>query len=227
MDATMETSSNPGENGLLRAWARRARRWVRQWQGTEPRTRVQIRCEQVEHGGWWICPLTLRPGDIAYSIDRGTDLRLERTLLEQYGARTYIFDPDPETADRADRAGLLETFQLYAIRVGPENKAADAGRGVDGARMIKLPDLMRMLGHRRLDLLKVDVDTGEAILRDLAALGTDVRQLLVRFRKAPTTADRDRIEGVVAALDARGYRIFRISPDGRQYSFLRTDFESV
>lgn len=223
----MQERADPGASSLLREWTRRARRRIRQWRGTEPRTRVQIRCERVEHGGWWICPMTLRPGDIAYSIGRGSDLRLERTLLEAYGTRTYVFDPDPETADRADRAGLLEEFQLYAIRVGPENRAARPDQGADGARMIRLGDLMRMLGHRRLDLLKVDVDTGEAILRDLVEMATDVRQLLVSFRSSGTEADRERIEGVVDALDSRGYRIFRISADGTRYSFLRTDFESV
>jgi hypothetical protein len=223
----MQDRADPGPSEPLRELARRTRRRIRQWQGTEPRTRIQIRCERVEHGGWWICPMTLRPGDVVYSIDRGSDLRLERTLLEEYGARTYIFDADPATAERADRAGLLEEFQLYAIQVGPENRAARPDRGADGARMIRLGDLMRMLGHRRLDLLKVDVDTGEAILRDLAAMKTDVRQLLVSFRNSGGKADRKRIEDLAAALDSRGYRIFRISADGTRYSFLRTDFESV
>ena len=71
------------------------------------------------------------------------------------------------------------------------------------------------------------MDTGEEILRDLVSMDTDVRQLLVTFRNGGSEADRDRIEGVVGDLDADGYRIFHISPDGRQYSFLRTDFEST
>jgi hypothetical protein len=216
-----------GPPGLLKEWTQRARRWIRQWQGVEPRTRVHIRCDHAKLGGWWVCPQTLRPGDVVYSIDRNSDLALERALLEEYGARTYIFDPDPDTAERADRAGLLERFQLYAIRVGPKNRAADPDRGVDGARMIRIADLMKMLGHRRLDLLKVDVATGEPILRDLVELGTDVRQLLVRFRHRESDADRRRIEALVGDLYGQGYRVFRISTDGSRYSFLRTDFESV
>ena len=213
--------------GLLSRWRQRARRRIRQWRGTEPRTRVQIRCEQVSHGGWWICPMTLRPGDIVYSIDRGSDLVLERTLLEEYGARTYIFDPDPDTADRADRDRLLEVFQLYAIRVGPENRPPDPEAGPEGARMIRLSDLMQMLGHRRIELLKIDVDTVDEILLDLIDMSADVHQLLVRFRTDRTEADRARIEGLISALEGRGYRIFRISPDGTRYSLLRTDFEAV
>jgi hypothetical protein len=218
----MQETDSPG---LLEEWTQRARRRIRQWRGTEPRTRVHIRCDQKREGDWWLCPMTIRPGDVVYSIDRGSDLRLETALLRDYHARTYIFDPDPETADRADRAGLLDAFQLYAIRVGPRNRAADPDRGADGARMIRIGDLMRMLGHRRLDLLKIDAPLGEAVLRDLVEMGTDVRQLLVRFQHRETDADRRRIEQTVGALHAQGYRVFRISPDGGQYSFLRTDFE--
>jgi hypothetical protein len=210
--------------GLLRAWTRRAGRRIRQWRGTEPRTRVQIRADAVKRGGWWICPQTLRPGDVAYCIGRGTDLALERILLQEYGTRTYVFDPDPATADRADQAGLLDGFRMYDIRVGARNQAADPDRGPDGARMIRIEDLMEMLRHRRLDLLKVDVDAGPAILEDLAELGTDVRQLLVRFRHRETPADCRRVEGLVDTLHRTGYRIFRISADGSRYSFLRTDF---
>lgn len=216
-----------GQPGLIEEWTHRARRRIRQWQGNEPRTEQQLRCERVRRAGWWICPLTLRPGDIVYSIDRGTDLRLERTLLEEHEGRVYIFDPDPETAARADSHGLLEIFQLYAIRVGPENRAADPDGGPDGARMIRLPDLMRMLGHRRLDLLKVDVDTAPDIVRDVVKEDIDVGQLLVRVGRPDTEAQRELIEGLVSALNSRGYRIFRISGDGSRYSFLRTDIEPV
>ena len=87
----------------------------------------------MRHGEWWLCPLTIRPGDVVYCIGRGSDLRLETTLLQDYEARTYIFDPDPDTADRADRAGLLDAFQLYAIRVGGKNRAAVSDRGPEGA----------------------------------------------------------------------------------------------
>ena len=216
-----------GQPGLIEEWTHRARRRIRQWQGNEPRTEEQLRCERVRHAGWWICPLVLRPGDIVYSIDRGTDLRFENTLLKDYEGRVYIFDPDPDTAARADQDGLLEIFQLYAIRVGPKNQAADPDRGPDGARMIRLPELMRMLGHRRLDLLKIDVDTAPGIVRDVVAEEIDVGQLLVRFGRPETEADRERVEGLVGALNSRGYRIFRISGDGSRYSFLRTDIAPV
>jgi hypothetical protein len=37
-------------------------------------------------------------------------------------------------------------------------------------------------------------------------------------------AARGRVREALDTLDAHGYRIFFISPDGRDYSFIRTDF---
>lgn len=215
--------SPPGV-GAWRRWMLRARRRLRQWRGTEPRTRVQIRCEREERGGWWICPSVLRPGDIVYSFDLGGDLEVERALLDEHEARVYIFDPAPEVAARAEAEGLLQEFQLYAIRVGAENRPGSRDTGPEGARMVRLANLMRMLGHRRLDLLKLNVDDVAPAIRDLVELDADVRQLLVRFPAASGAGDRDRIEMLIGKLEAHGYRIFHIGLDGRRYSFIRTDF---
>lgn len=210
--------------GRWRRWTLRLRRRVRQWRGVEPRTRVQIRCEREECGGWWICPQVLQPGDVVYSFDLGGDLEVERALLREQGARVYIFDPDPGVAERAESEGLLHEFQLYAIRLGAENRPAISGSGPDSARTIRLASLMRMLGHRRIDLVKLNVDPAAPGIRDLVELAVDVRQLLVSFPPTSTEEERDRVEAQVRDLEARGYRIFHIEPDGRRYSFIRTDF---
>lgn len=214
-------------DGTWQRWVQRLSRRVRQWQGTEPRTRIQIRTERYVYGGWCVCPHVLRTGDIAYSFDTGGDLELEQALLDRFGARVYIFDPDPDVAARAEAAGLLQKFQFYAIRVGSENRSRDPNGGVEGARMVRLPDLMRMLGHRRLDLVKLNVGTAAAAIRDLVAHKVDVRQLLLAVPATTTTDERDRVEAMVADLERHGFRIFDISPDGRRYSFIRTDFEAL
>lgn len=213
----------PG-TGAVPRWLLQLGRRLRQWRGTEPRTRVQIRCERERLGSWWICTDVLQPSDIVYSFDLGGDLELERALLRERNARVYIFDPDPTVAERAEREGLLQEFQLYAIRLGEENRPAVPGGGPEGARRIRLASLMRMLGHRRLDLVKLNGGPVAAAIADLVELDVDVRQLLVSFPPASTLEDRDRVEAQVRSLEGHGYRIFHITPDGRRYSFIRTDF---
>lgn len=202
------TNGRTGEAGLARRVLLRIARRNRQWLGKEPRTRVQVRTDQERYGGWWVCPFGLRRGDVVYSFDVGGDLEMERCLLRQYDARVYLFDPDPDVAARAEVEGLLEELELYAV----------------DARTVRLARLMRALGHSRVDLLKLDVDDPGGAIRELVALDADVPQLLVAFPRTSSTSERDRVEGLVAALERQGYRISHISPDGRRYSFLRTDF---
>lgn len=215
-----------GGGGVWRRWLLRIKRRLRQRRGTEPRTRVQVRTVGEEHGGWWVCPYVLRPGDIVYSFQTGGALALERALLRQFDARVHLFDPDPEVADRAEAEGLLEDLKLYALRVGGENRAAAPGAGPKEARMVRLGTLMETLGHRRVDLVKLDMAESPAALQDLMELEVDVRQLLVSVPATTTMEERDRVEALVHSLERQGYRIARISPDGRRYSFLRTDFEA-
>lgn len=210
--------------GAMGRWLLRAGRQIRKWRGTEPRTRVQIRTELEERGGWALCAYVFQPGDVVYSFDVGGDLEVERALLREHGSRVYLFDPDPDVAAVAEAEGLLQELQLYAIQVGAENRPAEPERGPRGSRVVRLATLMRMLGHRRLDLVKLNVEGAPAAIHDLVDLGVDVRQLLVAFPPTTSAEERDRVEGLVAALEGHGYRIFHIAPDGRRYSFIRTDF---
>lgn len=219
-----EARPTAADTGVVTGWLLQLGRRLRQWRGTEPRTRVQIRCEREKRGGWWICNDVLQSGDVVYSFDYGGDLELERALLRERNARVYVFDPDPGVAERAESEGLLHEFQLYAIRLGAENRPAVAGGGPEDARTIRLATLMRVLGHRRLDLVKLNGGTVGAAIQDLVDLHVDVRQLLVSFPPTPTIEERDRVEEQVRALEGHGYRIFHITPDGHRYSFIRTDF---
>ncbi|MBW3554124.1 MAG: hypothetical protein KY466_11465 [Gemmatimonadetes bacterium] len=212
-------------------WRRLADRLAgarRRWRGAEPRARVAVRCERVDRGGWWICPQAIRPGEIVYSFGVGGDLVFERALTEQHGARVFAFDPDPATAERVESGPPVDGLRFFGMSVGGRDGrgavALPGGRSVE-ARVLRLPSHMRVLGHRRLDMIRLDVPGAETdVIRDLVGMDVDVQQLLVAFHGEPTRAARDRIEAAVAALGEHGYRIFHISPDRREFSFMRTHF---
>jgi hypothetical protein len=219
---------NGDGRGVWRRLTDTAARLRRRWRGVEPRTRVGIRCDRVAHGGWWICPQAIRAGDVAYSFGVSGDLGFERALAERYGARVYAFDPDPATVERAEAAGVPEGVRLFPLSVGGRDARAVvplAAGGRADAKVLRLASHMRLLGHRRLDLIRLDVPGAEAdVIRDLVGMDVDVHQLLLRFREDETPEGRDRIETAVGALGEHGYRVFHISPDRRRFSLIRTDF---
>ncbi|HUG39827.1 MAG TPA: hypothetical protein VMM12_05045 [Longimicrobiales bacterium] len=213
--------------GLRTRLAEAVARARRRWRGVAPRTRVEVRCERAEHGGWWICPQAVRPGDVAYSFGLGGDLSFERALAEVYGARVFAFDPAP-SVEPAAATGRPEALRHFRMSVGGKNERREVplpgGRAVS-ARVLRLPSHMRMLAHRRVDLIRLDVPGVEAdVIADLVRMDVDVHQLLVGFEASRTTESRDRVEAAVTALRAHGYRVFHVSPDRRVLSFIRTDF---
>lgn len=214
--------------GLRRRITDAIARARRRWRGVEPRTTVEIRCERASHGGWWLCPQAIRPGDVVYSFTVGGDLRFETEVAERYGARVHVFDPDPATADRAAELPDPDRLRFFPMTVGARNEHRDVvlpGSRVTEARALRLPAHMRNLGHRRLDLIRLDVPGVEGdVIRDLVTMEVDVHQLLLAFHEERTVEARDRIEAGVATLGGHGYRVFHISPDRREFSFIRTDF---
>lgn len=216
------------DRGLGRRLLDRLARARRRWRGVEPRTRVEIRCERVPHGGWWVCPQAIRRNDVVYSFAVGGDLVFERALAERYGARVFAFDPDPTTAARAeDEAVRHARLRFLEMSVGGADGRREVplpGGGSVETRVLRLPSHMRLLGHRRIDVIRLDVPGAEGdVIRDLVRMDVDVQQLLLAFREERSPDARRRTEAAVKALGEHGYRIFHISPDGRELSFIRTE----
>lgn len=212
---------------LGRRLAERVKRARRRWRGVEPRAGLEIRCERVDRGGWWICPV-IRPGEVVYSFGAGGDLAFERALTARDGARVFAFDPDPATAERVESGPAMDGLRFFGMSIGGRDERRSVplpGGGAVETRVLRLPSHMRVLGHRRLDMIRLDVPGAEAdVIRDLVRMDVDVQQILVAFHDERTREARGRIEAAVAALSGHGYRIFHISPGRREFSFMRTDF---
>jgi len=81
-----------------------------------------------------------------------------------------------------------------------------------------------MLGHQSVDILKMDIEGSEyEVIDDLIASGIHPRQILIEFHHRFNNVGVTRTNRTIAALNRSGYRIFYISPKGREYSFISSD----
>lgn len=240
------------DEGLYGAWKRwwrtnvekaplvlRVKRWVRQRTGSEPRSRIEVRCRKRERGGWWFCHDAMREGDVVYSFGVGRDLRFERALVTEYGARVFAFDPTPTSVEWVQRQELPAGLRHIPLAVGGEDGELElyepgsattchslVRRGGQTGRSIRVPvgrltSIMRELGHDRIDYLKLDVEGAEySVIDDLIESGIRVRQLLVEFHHRFAAIGPGETTRALQALHEAGYRIFHISPNGHDYSFL-------
>lgn len=218
---------------------RRVKRQVRQWRGTDVRSRVEVRCRVEHHGGWTLSPERIRGGGRAYCFGIGEDLELERVLATRFGMRVFAFDPTPWTAEWAARQAVPEGLRYVPLGVaGHDGRAvflepdrrtgshsmlrhgAQTGRGTQ-VEVRRLPTILREMGHEGMDLLKLDVEGAEyEVIDDLAASAIRPEQLLVEFHHRFASVGKEKTEEALRALYALGYRIFHIAPSGREYGFI-------
>ena len=218
---------------------RLVKRRFRQLTGAELRHFVQVRVPRVTYGGWTVSPNRLRAGSVVYSFGVGEDVAFEQALIERHDVEVHAFDPTPVSVAWVESRQWPRGFHFHAYGVAhydgvarfnppvnPKNsytmleRATTAHAAVE-ARVYRLPTILQMLGHARIDVLKLDIEGLEyAVIDELLAESIAVDQLLVEFHHRWRSVGRAKTERAVDLLEQRGYRIFAISAAGWEYSFI-------
>jgi len=195
------------------------------------------------YGGWTVCPEGLHRGSVAYSFGIGKDITFDLELIRRFGVTVHAFDPTPESIDWLRGQKLPVEFVPHAYGLAahdgtarfhpPENPQhvshSMVHRGRPRAPSIEAPvhrlgTITAMLGHTRIDLLKMDIEGAEyEALEDLLRSGNHVPQLLVEFHHRFPGIGIKSTRSTIAALNASGYTIFSISGSGEEFSFIRRE----
>jgi FkbM family methyltransferase len=179
---------------------------------------------------------------IVYSFGIGNDITFDLGLIRRFGLIVHAFDPTPKCVDWLSRQVLPSEFHFdpigvadydgtghFVLRSRPDWDNYELNVSGDGAfdsatlRVERLATITKRLGHRRVDLLKLDIEGAEyAVLDDILRSDLDVRQLLVEFHYDPWSAlDLQRAQLTVNRLLEAGFVMFARSPLGYEMSFWR------
>src|SRR5262245_39936745 len=143
--------------------------------------------------GYCIRRDSLNARSVVYSCGVGDNISFDESLIARYGCKVYGIDPTPKAAAhvaarRPANFELLTCGVAGTTRVGtfflPKSRDGVSGSIVDSQHFANehfepvavplksLPDLMRELGHDRIDLLKMDIEGAEyEVLQSLAQDG--------------------------------------------------------
>jgi FkbM family methyltransferase len=237
----------------LADFARRGRCMARALVGRDVYLRTQLHVTKELHGGrpvtgfggWTICPERITSKSIVYSIGVGNDISFEISLIRSFRLpMVFAFDPTPNSISWLSQQHVPHEFRLlqYAIsdydgtapffpHESPDCVAhslvarkATAAHAVE-VQVRTLPTVMAELGHRHIDLLKMDIEGAEySVIDNLLSQKVEVHQLLVEFhhldRFTPGMSPA-RTKDAIRKLNRAGFKAFHISPI-QEYSFIRT-----
>jgi FkbM family methyltransferase len=219
--------------------------WLRRLIGRDPWMRPAAQVPVERHGEWYLSPTGVGRDSIVYSLGIGRDLTFDRSVIDRFGADVHAFDPTPAAIawvrgqvlppqlhvheyGVADFDGVAE----FAFPVDPEN-ASFSYRGHSAgeasavrADVRRLGTLMRLLGHSRIDLLKMDIEGAEyEVIEDMLEQRILVKQLLVEFHHRKPWIGPAKTATALDSLRRHGYVLFHVSPSGQECSFLLECFK--
>jgi len=230
---------------LRRSTIDRGKRLIRQLLRQDIWSSAQVNISKTflgtDYGGYCIHPDKITPDSVVYSAGIGRDIEFDRLMIERYGVAVHAFDPTPRAIawiraqdlpqgfhlhewGLADFDGVAEfaapvqdTFVSYSMSYG----AGPNAESTEG-EVCRLATLMERLGHKHVDILKMDIEGAEcAVLRDIANTAASIGQILVEFHPGKSHDGLKEMAGAIAKMNTAGYQIFHVSPSGREYSFIR------
>lgn len=195
-----------------------------------------------DYGGWCICPDGIDAHSVVYDVGVGEDISFAASLVASYGVRVWAFDPTPKSIEWFGLRGApsqicfrplgLSDIDGEATFYLPSNPNHVSGTlladgqhqgGALNVPVTRLATVMADLGHRRVNILKLDIEGAEyAVLRDLLGCGLQVDQILVEFHHVRGYPRFAHARAAIEELNRHGYEIFAMRR-GTDFSFIRTD----
>lgn len=185
---------------------------------------------------------SLNNDSIVYSFGVGSDISFDEGLIRRYNLKVYAFDPTPRSINWVENnKSLPEDFIFYPWGISNEDKIEkfyppvnDAyvsfsinniqntkGDFVEG-QVFRLETIMKKLNHSKIDLLKMDIEGKEYdVLDDILKTGCQVSQIAVEFHHRFHNMGAGKTRDIINNLNKKGYKIFYISGNGEEYSFLK------
>ena len=153
------------------------------------------------YGGWYIPTKLLNKNWIYYLVGVRDDISFDLALTERVGCHVHSFDPTPYSMKYMRRFKKNKKIHFHPIGIWKENKTMrfsklhdkkwnsgsiidleGTGKKAFSAKCRRLIDVMKDLKHKRVDLLKLDIEGAEyEVLDDMFSSGIEPRVLLVEF----------------------------------------------
>ena len=192
------------------------------------------RCIKMGKGSpYWIYPAHLRDNFLVYSGGVGGELSFELDLQKRFSCRIFLFDPSPTGVETFKREGnkkmifskLALSDHSGEIFMGLPKNPAEGSYGYNTERTLSfpctsIPDFMKKRGHKKIDLLKLDIEGAEyEVLEDLLKNNIQIDQLCLEFHHYFRGISYLKTFKMIQKLRKAGYRLIYKNVD--DYTFIK------
>jgi FkbM family methyltransferase len=180
------------------------------------------------YGGWRIPAGFLDKHSTCYCAGIGEDISFDLGVIKRYGCHVHGFDPTPRAKRFVERVaasndryhyhecGLWDSDEVLKFYAPSDSRfvshsAVNLQKTTQyfQAPCKRISTFMRDLGHRRIDLLKIDIEGAEyRVLRSVVEERLDIGIICVEYDEIHNALDagyRDRIRESVRSLVSGGY----------------------
>ena len=228
----------------MKSVTRKAKKIINILLGRDFFVKIDHKCQKVrfgsQYGGWDIVVDQLNEKSIVYSFGIGEDASFDIQLIERFGLVIQAFDPTPKSIEWVTKQGFPANFRFHKYGIAnfdtnisfnpPENpdyvSHTILSRPETESRSIIVPvkrlsTIMNELGHRRIDILKMDIEGAEyGVIEDIEKSDIRPQQILVEFHhRFPNITNRMSKEAI-GKLRKMGFSLFSISNTGKEFCFI-------
>lgn len=195
------------------------------------------------YGGWIIPESLLDSNSICYCVGCGEDISFDLGLINQIGCHVFGFDPTPR-AIKYVREHIRQYEKYHFSEVGiwdkedilkfyaPQNPEHVSHSLLNlqqtqvyfEAKVKRLSDIMRENSHKKLDLLKLDVEGAEyKVINSIIEDKLDIKILCVEYDECFHPLDNNyskRIRETISTIIQTGYSLVCAQGNGN-YTFVK------
>ena len=206
----------------------------------------QINCDYKwygnEYGGFNVNPKLIENNGTVYSFGIGEDISFDETIMRNHNCFVFGFDPTPKSIEWCSRQNLNKNFHFYPFGIAcnsgvatfnlPSNPNHISGSVINHnnvnshnqveVEMKSFEDIQKLLNHRKIDVLKMDVEGSEyEIIDSVLQFDIEIIQIVVEFHERFFANGKAKSKEFIKRMNENGYKIFAISDSYEEVSFIK------
>ena len=193
--------------------------------------------------GWVIDKSSIDSESIIYSVGVGSNIDFDLELIESIGVTINAFDPTPRSLEWVKELNLPNKFIFHPVGLAAENgfmnfyppakststhfSPVDRYRNTDNEIKAPVKDIDTIaseLGHKRIDLLKMDIEGAEyEVIKTLPDSKVSINQILIEFHHMYKGISISQTVEAINTLKSMGFELFNISQRTYEFSFKKRE----